>query len=84
MLSIKQDEVVQLAERANEIDVNEGSALSLVSNRREQSEEPEMVLKDCKLREWSIRNLTWNILRRAKCHNIGSRQSTFLVSQTSL
>ena len=45
MLSIKQDEVVQLAERANEIDVNEGSALSLVSNRREQSEEPEMVLK---------------------------------------
>ena len=45
MLSIKQDEVVQLAERANKIDVNEGSALSLVSNRREQSEEREMVLK---------------------------------------
>ena len=45
MFLIKQDEVVQLAERANEIDVNEGSALSLVNNPREQSEEPEMVLK---------------------------------------
>ena len=44
-LSIQQDEVVQRAERANEIDVNEGSALSLASKRQEQSEEPEMVLK---------------------------------------